>query len=179
LHDVPELLKSIGAEVSADLNFDGDQSDTEALEQFQTLPKMFSGRPVVIQFVVRGTFRAAYADSCSALGLEVGATFVDSVKLSTGIDVRVFAERDVALKLCRIAKGSTINANTVTAFGTYQDVFFADDDVVLKHETELDLVIKEILSVNPKGKSNNLSAWFPAGRESAANMPASASEERP
>ena len=151
LHDVPELLKSIGAEVSSEVDFDVVQSDAETLQRFKMLPKMFSGRPVVIEFATRGSFQAAYPDSCSALGLEIGATVVDSLKLNTGMDMRIFAERDLALRLCKVTKGSTIRANAVTAFGTYQEVYFADD-IVLKPDTELGLVIKEILSITSKGK---------------------------
>lgn len=152
LHDVPELLKSIGAEVSSELSVDTDLSDIEVLQQFKMLPKMFSGRPVVIQFPTRGNFQAAYPDACSALGLEIGATVVDGLKLSTGMDMRIFAERDLALKLCRIPKGSIIHANAVTAFGTYKEVFFSDDDIVMKPDTEIGLVIKDILNVHPKSK---------------------------
>ena len=73
LHDVPELLKSMGAEVGDELDLDTAQSDAEALQQFKMLPKMFSGRPVFVEFATRGNFTAAYPDSCSALGLEIGA----------------------------------------------------------------------------------------------------------
>lgn len=152
LRDVPELLKSLGAEVSNELDLDAALSDAEALQQFKMLPKMFSGRPVVIEFATRGNFQAAYPDACSALGLEIGATVVDSVKLSTGMDVRLFAERNIALKLCGAPKGSTIQANAVTAFGTYKEVFFTDDEIILKPDTEIGLVLKEILTVNVKGK---------------------------
>jgi hypothetical protein len=150
LHDVPELLKSIGAEVTGELSFDSDQGDTETLRQFEILPKMFSGRPVIVQFVTRGAFHAAYADSCSALGLEIGATVVDSLQLSTGTNMRIFAERDTALKLCRIAQGNTICANAITAFGAYDQVAYTDDEAVLSRETEIGLVIKSIISANPQ-----------------------------
>jgi hypothetical protein len=152
LHDVPDLLKSMGAEVGDELDLDTAQSDADALQQFKMLPKMFSGRPVVIEFATRGNFAAAYPDSCSALGLEIGATVVDSLKLSAGIDMRIFAERDIALKLCKISKGSTIQAHAITAFGTYQEMFFTDEEMVSKPDTEMGLIIKDILSVNAGGK---------------------------
>ena len=150
LHDVPELLKSIGAEVGDELDFEAAQSDVETLEQFRTLPKMFAGRPVIIEFVNRSSFHSAYPDACSALGLEIGATVVDSLKLSTGIDMLLFAERDVALKLCRIPKGSVVQASAVTAFGAYREVFYTDDDVVVKPDTEIGLIIKDVLNIRPK-----------------------------
>lgn len=150
LHDVPELLKSIGAEVGDELDIEAAQSDAETLEQFRTLPKMFAGRPVIIEFVSRGSFHSAYSDACSALGLEIGATVVDSLKLSTGIEMRLFAERDVALKLCRMPKGSVVQASAVTAFGAYQEVFFTEDDVVVKPDTEIGLIIKDLLTTRPK-----------------------------
>jgi len=154
LHDVPELLKSMGAEVGNELDLDVAQSDAEALQQFKMLPKMFSGRPVVIEFATRGNFTAAYPDSCSALGLEIGATVVDNLKLSTGIDMRIFAERDIALKLCKIPKGSTIQANAVTAFGTYREMFFTEEEMISKPDTEMGLIIKDILNVNHKAKKS-------------------------
>jgi hypothetical protein len=54
----------------------------------------------------------------------------------------LFAERDIALKLCRIPKGSTVQASAVTAFGTYPEVFFTGEDAVLKSDTEIGLVIE-------------------------------------
>jgi hypothetical protein len=44
LHDVPELLKSIGAEVGDELDLGTAQNDLEALQQFKMLPRMFSGQ---------------------------------------------------------------------------------------------------------------------------------------
>ena len=68
LHDVPELLKSIGAEVGDELDFEAAQSDAETLEQFRTLPKMFAGRPVIIEFVNRSSFHSAYPDAIGDRG---------------------------------------------------------------------------------------------------------------
>ncbi|MGA2716429.1 MAG: DUF4062 domain-containing protein [Bryobacteraceae bacterium] len=150
LHDVPELLKSMGAEVGDELDLEAAQSDAETLNQFRTLPKMFAGRPVVIEFATRGSFHSAYPDACSALGLEIGATVVDNVKLSNGIDMLVFAERDLALKLCRIPKGSIVQASAVTAFGAYQQVFFTEDDAVVKPDTEIGLIIKNVLDIKSR-----------------------------
>jgi hypothetical protein len=149
LHDVPTVLKSVGAEVTGDLGLDSDEGDDEILRQFKILPKLFSGRPVVVQFVSRATFRAAYPDSCSALGLEIGATVFDNLPLSSGITVSIFGERDIALKLCRIAKGSKICANAVTAFGAYNQVAYTEDEAVLTRETETGIIIKDIVSVTP------------------------------
>lgn len=154
LHDVPLLLRSIGAEVTDELSFDSEQNDAETLRQFNSLPKMFSGVPVVVQFITAAGFHAAYANSCSALGLEIGATVVDSLRLSAGMTMRIFGERDIALKLCRIVKGSAVCANAITAFGTYVEVHYTEDEPVLSRETEAGLVIKEILSVTPPVKNS-------------------------
>jgi hypothetical protein len=153
LHDVPDLLKRMGAEVTGALTLDKDQSDAEILRQFEILPKLFSGRPVVIQFTTRKTFHSAFAEACFALGLEIGATVVDKLALSTGLAIQIFAERELALELCKIPKGSTITANAVTAFGAYNQPCFVDDDIVLTRETELGVVIKELLSTNSGGKA--------------------------
>ena len=62
----------------------------------------------------------------------------------------LFAERDVALKLCRIPKGRVVQASAVTAFGAYREVFYTDDDVVVKPDTEIGLIIKDVLNIRPK-----------------------------
>jgi hypothetical protein len=89
-----------------------------------------------VQFKTGDNFRALYADSCAALGLETGATVTANVELSTGTSIRVFAERDRALRLCQIAKGSTVCARVIAAFGTYNQAVFTEDDMVVVPETE-------------------------------------------
>jgi hypothetical protein len=62
--------------------------------------------------------------------------------------MQMFAERNTALKLCQAPKGTVVTANAVTAFGTYNQPCFDDDEVVLTRETEIGLVGKDILRVD-------------------------------
>jgi hypothetical protein len=147
LHDVLDLLRNIGAEVSGELVFDSAQSDAEVLKSFELLPKMFSGRSVTVQFKTQQAFRSAYPEACWALGLEIGATIVDRLQVNNGASMQIFAERNTALKLCQALKGSTITATAVTAFGTYNQPCFVDDEIVLTRETELGLLVKDICAL--------------------------------
>jgi hypothetical protein len=76
LHDVPKLLKEMGAEISGDLELLEAPSDAEVLQQFEKLPKLFAGEQVTIEVVNNGDCRSAYAEECTALGLEIGASVV-------------------------------------------------------------------------------------------------------
>ena len=136
----------MGEEVSGDLNTDFHQSETELLRDFALMPKVFAGRPLTIEFISKGEFKAAYSEAARALGLEIGATVFDRVKFTNGGDERVFAERDVALTLCRLPKGTVIRAKAVTAFGIYDRIDYVDEPVATP-ETETGLVLKEILNI--------------------------------
>jgi hypothetical protein len=65
LHDVPALLKEIGAEISDHLALTEAPADIEVLQQFERLPKLFAGIPVTIEFVNDGDFRSAFAEECA------------------------------------------------------------------------------------------------------------------
>ena len=153
LHDMPQLLRQIGAEVNGELNLGEEQSDIEILRNFQMLPKMFSGRQVTIQFVTRAEFRSALGEECKALGLEMGATVYDSLDLSNGIRIQIFAERDLALRICALPKGTVIRARAVTAFGVYSMVHYLDDGPEATYEAETGLVVKEILDAHKADKA--------------------------
>ncbi len=88
-----------------------------------------------------GGFKAAFAEAARALGLEIGATVFDRVKFTNGGDERIFAERDVALTLCRLPKGTVIRAKAVTAFGIYDRIDYADEPVTTP-ETETGLIVR-------------------------------------
>jgi hypothetical protein len=139
----------MGEEVSEELDVKSDQDDTELLRNFTLLPKMFSGRALTVEFVSTGAFKAAYPEASRALGLEIGATVFDRVKFTNGGDERVFAQRDVALTLCKLPIGAVIQAQAVTAFGVYDRVDYADDPVTTP-ETETGLVLKKILNIQKR-----------------------------
>jgi hypothetical protein len=150
LHDVPELLKDIGAEIRDDLALSETTSDTEVLRQFELLPKMFAGRQVTIEFVNDGDFRSAYAEECTALGLEIGAAVFASVTLSTGSRFRIFGEREMALALCMLPKNARVYTRAITAFGAYKRVDWTDDGPMITPEVEIGLIVKEIIRMEPK-----------------------------
>src|SRR5215475_9784700 len=50
LHDVPELLKQLGAEITGNLKIAQPASDGEILKQFEKLPKLLSGKLITIEF---------------------------------------------------------------------------------------------------------------------------------
>jgi hypothetical protein len=150
LHDMPELLKEIGAEVSGDLALSEAPSDPEILRQFELLPKMFAGRQVAIEFINDGDFRSAYAEECRALGLEVGASVFAVVTLGTGSRLRIFGERDMALALCTLPKNARVYTMAITAFGAYNRVDWTDDGPMITPEVETGLIVKEIVRIEPK-----------------------------
>jgi len=150
LHDMPELLKEIGAEVSGDLALSEATSDPEILRQFELLPKMFAGRQVAIEFINDGDFRSAYAEECRALGLEVGASVFAVVTLGTGSRLRIFGERDMALALCTLPKNARVYTMAITAFGAYNRVDWTDDGPMITPEVETGLIVKEIVRIEPK-----------------------------
>jgi Domain of unknown function (DUF4062) len=150
IHDVPELLQEIGAEISGHITLPEAPSDAEVLRQFELLPKMFAGMQVMIEFVSESDFRSAFAEECAALGLEMGACVFAFVTLSTGSRVRIFGERDVALALCTLPKNASVHTRAVTAFGVYKRVDWTDDGPVTTPEVETGLIVKEVLRTEPK-----------------------------
>jgi hypothetical protein len=150
LHDLPALLKEIGAEISDHVAIPEAPDDAEVLQQFELLPKLFAGIPVTIEFVNECDFRSAYAEECAALGLETGACVFAVVTLSTGSRFRIFGERDVALALCGLPKNARVQAWAVTAFGAYKRVDWTDDGPMTTPEVETGLIIKEIIRTETK-----------------------------
>jgi hypothetical protein len=140
---VPALLKEIGAEISDELALPEAPGDTEVLQQFERLPKVFAGMPVTIEFVNDGEFRSAYAEECAALGLEAGACVFAYVTLITGSRFRIFGEHDMALALCMLPKNARAQVRAVTAFGAYTRVDWTDDGPVTTPEVETGLIVKE------------------------------------
>ena len=153
LHDIPDLLKEIGAEVSDKLDLPESASDTHVLRQFKKLPKMFFGRQVTIEFLNDGDFRSAFAEECAALGLEMGASVSLYAMLGAGEGFRIFGERDVAITLCQLPNNLRVRAIAVTAFGVYQRVDWTDEGPVVTPELETGLIVKEILDTQPVGST--------------------------
>ncbi len=141
-----EILREIGQEISGELDVNFDQSDADLLRDFSLLPKVFAGRSLTVEFINNGSFRAAYAETSRALGLEIGATVFDKVGFADGSEQRIFAERDLALRLCKLPKGTVIQAQAVTVFGIYDRIDYIDEPVATP-ETETALVLKKLLNI--------------------------------
>src|SRR5687767_2556800 len=100
LHDVPEVLKRMGAKIEDYLELRDESDSTELLRQFNLLPKMFRGKEIIIEFENQRDFRSVSGDTCTALNLDIGASVYSYLRLSTGDQCYIFGENDLALALC-------------------------------------------------------------------------------
>ena len=149
LHDVPELLRSIGTDLPEQFNLPVSLENSEVLLDFSKLPKMFSGREVSIEFQSPTNYGRSMPEACKALGLEIGATVQCHTKISSGDNFFIFAERDIAYQLLKIKPFCLIQARAVTAFGVYQRVDWTEDDgPISTPDTETGLVITKILNIS-------------------------------
>jgi hypothetical protein len=148
MHDLPAQLEQMGVEVVAGLMNAEETSDRDVLKKFALLPKLFSGRQITIEFSM-GVLRSAYAEDCAALHLEAGATVASHVTIDSGQTFYVYGERDIAIALDSLPKGSIVRAVANTAFGTYTQVMWTDDGPIQEAHAETGLVITQILSAEP------------------------------
>jgi Domain of unknown function (DUF4062) len=148
MHDVPAQLAGMGVEVTGGLQRAEEASDIEVLKNFEILPKIYSGRQVTIQFSLANV-RATMPEDCVALHLEHGASVASHVVIETGQTFYVYGERDIALSLLGLAKGSTVKARANTVFGICKQVIWTEDEPLPDIRAETGLVITEILNVEP------------------------------
>jgi hypothetical protein len=152
MHDVPSQLQGMGVEVADGLTKSAEAGDTEVLNKFTLLPKLFSGRQINIEFEM-GDVRTAYWEDSATLDLEIGATVACTVSLArSGQTFAVYGEREMAFAMLSVPKGSVVTARVSTAFGTRTHVEWCDDGPVPTINAETGLVIKEILSTDPPTK---------------------------
>lgn len=151
LHDVPEVLRTLGAIVEGELP-DKDATSEQVLARFQILPKRFRGRDVVVEFVMDG-FSSVPADTCKALRLEVGATVSDYTSLANGRAFHVYASGDLAERVLDIEKGSKVRAEAVTVYGTTSEVQYHEDGSFANIQEHEGIHIKRILLVTPAEKA--------------------------
>jgi hypothetical protein len=149
MHDVPAQLAGMGVEVAAGLRPAEEASDAEVLKNFEILPKLYSGRQVTIQFSLANNVRAAFPEDCVALRLEHGASVASQVVIETGQTFYIYGERDIALSLLRLARGSTVRARANTTFGICKQIIFTEDEPLPDIRVETGLVITEIMDVEP------------------------------
>jgi len=145
MHDVPSQLEGMGVEVISGLVKAEEASDLDLLKNFEILPKLFSGRQITIEFSLTNV-RAAFPEDCIALHLEHGATVASNVTIDSGQTFYVYGERDVALALLKLPKGSTVKARANTAFGTCTQAIWTDDGPIPETRAETGLVITQILN---------------------------------
>ncbi len=148
MHDVPTQLESMGVKIANGLVKAEEVSDREVLRNFELLPKLFSGRQITIEFQLQKV-RAAFAEDCTALRLEHGATVSSPATLSSGQSFSVYGERDVALTLLKLPANSTVRARANTAFGICTQALWLDDGPISETRTETGLIITEILDTGP------------------------------
>jgi len=148
MHDVPAQLAGMGVKVSGGLVKAEEASDKDVLKNFEILPKLFSGRQVTIDFSL-AVVRAAFPEDCEALNLEHGATVASHVVIETGQSFYIYGERDMALALLKLPKGSVLKARANTAFGTCTSAIWSDDGPLPETRAESGLIITEILNAEP------------------------------
>jgi hypothetical protein len=149
MHDVPAQFSQMGVEVETEaLEKVEETGDRDVLQKFQMLPKIYAGRQVTIEFVL-ANIRSAFDEDCAALRLEHGATVTTHARIDATTSLNVHGERDIALALTAMPAGSRVKAVANTAFGTYTQVVWGDDEPIPETRGEKGLVITQILSVEP------------------------------
>lgn len=144
MHDVPSQLGQMGVAITAKLAEAEEIGDREVLRKFEFLPKLFSGRQVTVEFQMSNV-RSAYTEDCAALHLEHGASVACHVIIDSGQTFYVYGEREIALALLSLPKGSTVKARANTAFGTCIQVQWGDDGPIPETRAETGLIITQIL----------------------------------
>lgn len=148
MHDVPTQLGQMGVDAADGLAKAEEIGDRDVLKKFEILPKLFSGRQVTIEFVM-GNLRSAFTEDCAALHLEHGATDACYATIDSGQTFYIYGEREIALALLSVPKGSTVKARANTAFGTCMTVMWADEGPIPETRAEPGLVITQVLTTEP------------------------------
>ena len=148
LHDVPEVLRTIGTTVEDELSDKNITSSEEMLSKFKLLPNMLKGRDVVIGFVMN-SFRSVSADECHALRFESGATICNYTQMPNGDWLNIYASNEVAEKILDIPQGELVRAEAVTAYGMTNHVDYGEDGPLTRTHEHIGVYIKRILEVTP------------------------------
>ena len=146
LHDVPEVLKTIGAAVEGNLPETGASDSVEVIRKFKLLPMLMRGREVVVDFKI-DQFWGVDPNECEALSLEAGATIRGHVRLSIDEFLYVYASNELAEKLISIQKGSLVRIQGVMVFGVARRVEWGGDGPVTENEEHTGIHVKAILEV--------------------------------
>ena len=117
LHDLPPVLEKIGTKVEGRIQVDDPKESIKVLERFRSLPKIWHGKEVNIEFV-NEPFSPASVSTCEALKLKIGATLEGSVKIKDDSNHwSIYVEGDVATSILDIPKGARVQARAMTIFG--------------------------------------------------------------
>jgi hypothetical protein len=152
MNDVPSQLAQMGVEVTDELANAEEIGDRDVLKHFEMLPKLFAGRQITIEFTM-GALRSAFTEDCVALHLEPGATVATHVTIDSGQTFYVYGERDIALALHSLPKGSSVRAVANTAFGTCTQVLWTGEGIP-ETRAETGLVITRIWGTDPPRPNN-------------------------
>ena len=118
LHDVPEVVRTIGAKIEGELKEEIVEADPdEILRKFRVLPKVFKGRDVSVEFTFDSAIQSVSPKECSALRIELGASVSFYGQLPHGIRQAFYAEREIAMRLLDVEQNSKITAKGLTAYG--------------------------------------------------------------
>jgi len=148
LHDVLEVLRSIGTKVEGEIP-DKVLTDTTALlEKFALLPKLLGGRDVMIEFKMDG-FHSVDANECEALRLEAGATVRDYATLTNGKYLYLYASGKVAEHLVDIPKGARVRVEGVTVYGTAKEIAWGEDSPITMTVEHRGVSVRKIMEVIP------------------------------
>lgn len=148
LHDVPNALAQIGAEVS-DLSVIEPSENHEALiAEFMELPALMKGEEVTFCFKLGSFgFRSTAADDCDALRLRVGGTVSAYCTMDNGKSAYIYAADEIAKAILKVEKGCTIRAKGVTAFGKTYSAQWTDEGPIREVSIVKGLRLTEILEI--------------------------------
>lgn len=147
LHDVPEVLKSIGTKVEGSLDLGKSEDTIDLLRKYKLLPKRYRGRELEIEFENKADFDSVDAELAEAMDVEAGASIRDYFKLTNKEYFYVYAENDMAEEVLAIPKGARVRARAITLFGIVKHVDWGENGPITRPEECTGLLLKRIEQV--------------------------------
>jgi len=147
LHDVPEVLKSIGTKVEGSLDLGKSEDAIDLLRKYKLLPKRYRGREMEIEFENMANFHSVNAELAEAMDVEAGASIQDYLELTNNEHFYVYAENDIAEEVLAIPKGARVRARAITLFGVVRHVDWGEDGPITRPEECTGLLLKRIAKV--------------------------------
>ncbi|MCX5995983.1 MAG: DUF4062 domain-containing protein [Chloroflexi bacterium] len=147
LHDVPEVLKSIGTKIEGSLDLSKSEDKTDLLRKYKLLPKRYRGRELEIEFENEADFETVDAKLAEAIDVEAGASIRAYLKLTNKECFYVYAENDMAEEILAIPKGARVRVRAITLFGIVKDVDWGEEGTITRVEECTGLLLKRIVQV--------------------------------